>query len=349
MSKVKYLSLSSVVLLFLTIMVLGSCSKSIDNLPNKPVEWNGNCTSEYKNDYLDLLNLDSNSANLKSSCDRFYQKYNDVKCMTDIESVEVRIHTADFDLKCNRGDFKDYSDPNKKKNKNSSDTDIISDDESMTTLPKCSSQLISFFQKTEASFEVNKSIITSAKNNDIVFNKALTSYRTCNQFFHIYKYSICQGAENIKYSFLNLRPYCQFFRNKLENLNKKFATKYYPEEFVPLISLKLRLRLNDPFLSFYPSLSSAKSIIVSGKSVTANSENKTENYCAFVSKTLKSSSKAYGTEAKVNEIDKLNDSTWRISFLLNNNAIEIYCRSARQIFLQDLKEILGNKTHIFID
>lgn len=349
MSNTKYLSSFLKTLLVLTSPLLTFCSQTSNNSPTNPVEPNGVCTTEYKNEYLELLNLDYTNANLKNACDRFYQKYNDVKCMTEVEDVEVRVHTSDFDLKCSRGDFKDYTDPKKKKAQDNFENEDLSENQSDTNLPKCSNQVISYFQKTEASFAVNKNIITDTKSTDAAFNKALGNYRTCNQYFHVYKYSTCLGANESKFSFLNLKPYCQFFRNKLEALNKKYPTKYYPEELLPLIHLKLRLKLNDPFITFFSSLSTAKYIIAAGKSVPASTENKRENYCVFISKTLKTSAKIYTSEAKVTEIDKLNDNTWKIFASYGANSFEIQCRSARQIFLQDLKEILGNKTHIYND
>lgn len=347
MCKVNQLSPILMILLLATMALYTSCSKPTADVVPKPVDWNGTCSDSYREDYLDLLNLDPNSSELRSKCDQFYQQYSDVKCMAAVEGVEVRIHTADFDLKCSRGDFKNYEDPKKKKDKNNNSSDEQFADEGGNTIPKCSNQLINYFQKTEAAFEVNKSIITNTKNNDIAFTKALDSYRTCNQFFHVYKYSACRGADEDKFSYLNLKPFCSFFRNRLEALNKKYPEKYFPEEFLPLAKLKLRMKINDPYITFYPSVALAKTIIISGKNMTATKENKTSNYCIFISKSLKSSTKVSGAEGKILEIDKENDTSWRLSASINNISFEILCRSARQIFLQDLKEILGNKAHFY--
>lgn len=346
MCKVNQLSTIFILLLLAAIVLQTSCARPTADAVTKPVDWTGNCSNSYRKDYLDLLNLESNSSELQTKCDQFYQRYNNVKCMAEVESVEVRIHTADFDLKCSRGDFNNYEDPKKKKDKNNNPSDDQSIDNE-STIPKCSNQIINYFQKTEANFEVNKSIITTTKNNDIVFTKALDSYRTCNQFFHIYKYSSCRGADEDKFSYLNLKPFCAFFRNKLETLNKKYPEKYFPEEFLPLSKLKLRMKINDPYLVFYPSTSTAKTIIVAGKSLASAKENKTASYCIFVSKLLKTSSKVNGTEGKILEIDKENDTSWKLSASINNNSFDVVCRSTRQIFLQDLKEILGNKAHFY--
>lgn len=347
MCKVNQLSPILMSFLFAAIVLQTSCAKPTAEVAPKPVDWNGTCSNSYREDYLDLLNLDSNNAELRSKCDLFYQKYDDVKCMAEVESVEVRVHTADFDLKCSRGDFKNYEDPKKKKDKDKNSNNDQYDDESENYIPKCSNQIINYLQKTEAIFEVNKSIITNTKSNDIVFTKALDSYRTCNQFFHVYKYSACRGADQDKFSYLNLKPFCSFFRNKLETLNKKYPGKYFPEEFLPLTKLKLRMKINDPYISFYSTTALAKTIIVAGKSMTATKENKTANYCVFTSKSLKTSAKVSGIEVKILEIDKENDTSWNLSASINNNSFNIICRSARQIFLQDLKEILGNKAHFY--
>lgn len=335
--------------LLITFAVL-SCSKAPEEAP-KPVEWNGSCSSQFAEDYHHLLELDTNDSSLlNDECTRFYQQYQNVKCLTEVEGVEVRVHTSDFDLKCNKGDFKDYKDPHKNKDKNK-DTNEKSENESddENFLQKCSNELLSYFQRTETAFELTKNLINKSKSLDVVFNKSLSSYRICNQYFHIYKYSSCLGPDSEKLSYNNLKPYCQFFRNKLENLNKKYPEKYFPEEFIPLENLKLRFKINDPFINFFSKISLVKSLIIYGKSLPNTVENKKNPYCYFISNQYKSSERLANREIKVTEIGKENDNLWKLSAFTDNKSFILQCRSARQLYLQDLKEILGNKVHIFTD
>lgn len=330
-----------------TFLFMSSCTQATEQ-KSPPVEWNGVCSTQFQQDYIQLLNTDSNDKKLTQQCDLFYQSYPEVKCLTEIESVEVRVHTFDFDEKCNKGDFKDFKnkkdlhpdDDSKSSGKRPSETKII---------PQCNEDLLSYYAKTSTLFELNKNLISAAKKNDIVFNKALTSFRQCNQFFHVYKYSVCVDDENNQRSYYELKPYCDYFESKLLNLFQKYPDKYFPEEFISLTNLKLRFILNDPFIDFYKNLGQVKKIISLGKSINNAEENKNQNYCYFISNHFSSSEKLLNQEFLVSESTKEAKNLWRLNTSTGAKSFSLYCRSLRQLYLQDLKEILGGKVHIFID
>lgn len=327
-----------------------SCSKAAEE-NTKPVEWNGTCSHQFAEDYHRLLDLETNdTSTLNAECTRFYQQYQNIKCLTEVEGIEVRVHTSDFDLKCSKGDFKDYQEPNKGKDKNKIPNENLENQSGNEKyIQKCSNELLSYFQRTESSFELTANLINKSKNLEVIFNKSLSGYRVCNQYFHIYKYSSCLGPDSEKFSYSNLKPYCHIFRNKLESLNKKYPEKYFPEEFIHLENLKLRFKINDPFISFFSKVSLVKSLIVDGKSLSNSAENKKKNYCYFISSDYKSSERIINREIKFTEIIKESASLWRLTAFVESRSFQLRCRSPRQLYLQDLKETLGNKLHIFAD
>ena len=105
----------------------------------------------------------------------------------------------------------------------------------------------------------------------------------------------------------------------------------------------------DPFIDFYKNLSQVKKIISLGKSVDNSEENKKQNYCYFISNHFGTSEKLLNQELLISESTKEAKNLWRLNAYNGAKSFSLYCRSPRQLYLQDLKEILGGKVHIFID
>lgn len=328
-------------------LLLISCTK-VSQEASKPVEWNGSCSEQYQQDYINLLNTSVDSPQLKNTCDSFYQQYADVKCLTEIDDVEVRVHTVDFDVKCQRGDFKDYTPP---KSASPDDKPKANPTNPLNPqiIPQCSTELFDYFQRTLALFELNKNLITDTKDKTLIFNKALASYRQCNQYFHIYKYSSCTANDHKNYSYYDFQPYCLFFKTKLENLLKLNPQKYFPEEFLPLTNLRIRLKVNDPFIEIFKSKKMVKTVLLQGKSMPYSPGAKQDGYCYFISPQYSNSEKLLGKEIIFFEVFKESQTVWKFASTVENKSLSLYCRSSRQLFLQDLKEIMGNKAHIYTD
>ncbi|MCB0369176.1 MAG: hypothetical protein KDD45_06890 [Bdellovibrionales bacterium] len=344
MDKKINIAISTVLLLATSLLIAGCFNSSSSEKPND-VQWNGVCTEEFKASYLALLNAKLSDSDLMNQCSNFYNKYPNTKCLAEIDSIEVRVHSFDFDEKCKQGDFKNYN-----PNRPPADSKNKSSNEPMPSnmlTPICSKNLVSFYNKTINNFENYKNSISISKNKNDVFEKSLYGYRQCNQYFHTYNYSACiESTSNIQYSYKILRPYCLYFKNQLLTLFKKYPKQFYPEEFAPLTKLRINLYLNDPFIDFYKSFNGVNYVIEQGSLVPKSTDLNNRPYCYFISKYIPNSQELVGAELSLTNIYKASSNVWVLTSFINKKKLSLYCYANDTIYLQDLKEILGNKARL---
>ncbi|MBL7544985.1 MAG: hypothetical protein JNL11_14305 [Bdellovibrionaceae bacterium] len=321
----------------LTIFILGSCTQ-VESPKSRPVQYGGACSQEYSKEYEQLLNWPTDSDN-KAVCDDFYTRYPNVKCFSHVDGAELRIHTSDFDEACGRKP----SDKSKRTGEKTAD----SSGTSSRTQGLCSPELAQFvvdkqkdFESKLMSFEANK------YTDENSFATALNSKKICNQYFHNYKYSIC-SRNDIKYSFHDLKPYCDEFQTVLHNLRKKNPKKFSPEELKPLTGLNLKFHFQNPLLRFFSSKVKIKdTYIVEGLSLSFSGISSSQSYCFFESETLRFAGELKNEIYKV-DIATVNKNRFAFSHTSFNEQWKVVCHFPTHFYLQDLIEVLGDTVSVF--
>ena len=306
------------------------CSRVSTPEPTQ-IQYGGACSDDFSKAYEAILNWTDNP-DLQAACDDFYAKYSDVKCMSKINGVELRLHTTDFDKKCQKNRVSDKN----KADKSSEPTTIKSEGKSL-----CSRDLTAFLADKQNEFnKATQDIFSNSYSDDQLFDTALAKKKICNQYFFNYNYLECT-RDNKAFSFNTIKPYCDQFQGWLQELKLKNPKKYSPEELKPIAGVSLKFHFVDPILPFFKSSVKIKdTYLVDGKSLPFNEITSSQNYCYFESDRIR-----YAGELKnqLYKVDVTISSKSRVLFAYNsfNEQWRLVCHVAEFFYLQDLLETLG--------
>ncbi|MCK6597409.1 MAG: hypothetical protein L6Q37_03530 [Bdellovibrionaceae bacterium] len=331
--------------LFLIFLALNSCNNSTPTKIN-PVNSGGYCSREYQISYEKLLNLNDEDKALTQECSAFYQQYENIKCLTEIDSVEVRVHTSDFDLKCHQGDFKNYN--QKKTTPLSSENQASDKSNTRDNLRKdwCNEDYFNFFDTHAEKFENDIVKIKLSKNKDFIFRTSLKNYRTCTSYFDSFDYLQCSKEDTLKkikiYTYLNIKPACDFFKERIISLNKYNSSLFYPEELIPLKELNFELAIKSKAIIFFNKKTTVKQIIKAGEVLPVEQIPLTGKFCYFSNYKLPSSAKFYGLSFSPLETRKINKEVTTINLIANKITVTLNCHSPENLLFHDLKEIFGS-------
>lgn len=325
-------------LIFTTLSLgLVACTK-IDPPKDQPVQYGGSCSEEYSREYEKILNLSRTAPDLFEVCNEFYARYSGVKCFSQVDGTELRIHTSDFNNKCKRGIS----------SKKSQDADGSSDEAkpNVRKPSKCSNELIDFLVTKQTEFHAAvASIETSDVTDDYLFEKALTSKKVCNQYFFNYNYLTCE-RDGKAYSFHMLKPYCDIFQTQLHRLKNKNSKKYFPEELTPLKTLNLKFHFQDDMVPFYPKKAKIKDVfLVDGNLIEFSQISSNQNYCYFESPKIRRSGQLKSDLYPV-DVTQTNKNRVVFSHTSFNETWRLICHTRGGFYYQDLLEALGEKVTV---
>lgn len=334
--------LKSVFFLFFitTALCLNSCTQAT---PPKAgaVQSGGLCSQEYSREYEKILNLPAGTLDTQSQCDEFYVKYPGVKCFSILDGSELRVHTNDFDLKCQKN-ISTKSKPPAASSKN-----LAPVAERAENKPLCSSELIEFvITKKSEFYAAIKTIENSDTTDESSFNLALTSKKMCNQYFFNYSYTECL-RDNYAYSFHDLKTYCDEFQNILHTLKAKNPKKFSPQEMKPLTLANLKFTFKDSLLPFYSSKIKVKdAYLADGMLISFSAISSNQNYCYFESEKLRYSGELKSALYKL-DVTYPNKHRAMFTYTSFNEQWRMICHSRTQLYKQDLLEVVGDKITIF--
>jgi len=327
-------------LLFITIAFgLSSCTQATSPKTGA-VQSGGTCSEEYSREYEKILNLPTGTGNMQALCDEFYASYPGVKCFSIVDGSELRVHTNDFDLKCQKNISNNSKPPASSKNS-------PSPAERDENKPICSNELIEFvLTKKSEFFATIKTIENSNTTDESAFNLALASKKMCNQFFFNYNYTEC-SRDTYAYSFHDLKKYCDEFQNVLHALKTKNPKKFSPQEMKPLTQANLKFTFKDPLIPFYTSKVKVKdAYLVDGMLVSFSDISSSQNYCYFESEKMRYSGELKSSLYKV-DVSYPNKNRALFTYTSFNEQWRMICHSRAQLYYQDLLEIAGDKITIF--
>ncbi|OYZ13339.1 MAG: hypothetical protein B7Y39_18050 [Bdellovibrio sp. 28-41-41] len=327
-------------LLFITIAFgLSSCTQAT---PPKPsvVQSGGACSEEYSRAYEKILNLPTGTVNTQAQCDEFYASYPGIKCFSIVDGSELRVHTNDFDLKCQKNISNKSKPPTSSKN---SPSPANRDDKK----PLCSNELIEFVLTKKSEFYAAiKTIENSDTTDESAFDLALASKKICNQYFFNYNYTEC-SRDTYAYSFHDLKKYCDEFQNVLHALKNKNPKKFSPQEMRPLTLANLKFTFKDSLIPFYSSKVKVKdAYLVDGMLVSFGDISSNQNYCYLESEKLRYSGELKSTLYKV-DVTYPNRNRTVFTYTSFNEQWRMICHSRVQLNKQDLLEVAGDKITIF--
>jgi hypothetical protein len=321
---------------FLVFMLIG-CTQ-VESPKKSAVQYGGSCSAEYSRDYEKILNWPMDS-DIREACDRFYDLYSDVKCFSNVDGSELRIHTTDFDEKCQKNI------PERAKNaKRQRPGDSA---EPLRTQSLCSTELTNFIIEKQKEFRGTLESYESNSYSDAdMFSTSLSYKKTCNQYFHTYKYTECP-RDGKTYSFDDLKPYCDEFQILLHKLKVKNPKKFSPQELKPLTGLNLKFHFEDAMVPFYSAKTKVKdTYIVDGKLVAFSQITTKQNYCYFESEAVRFSGELKNEIYKV-DIAFITKTKVVFSHTSFNEQWRMICQSRNYFYHQELIEALGDTVTVY--
>ncbi len=330
-----HLKFLKLLVLIVSCLSFADCTRVTAPEPTQ-IQYGGACSDDFSKAYEALLNW-PDSSEFQTACDDFYAKYGDVKCMSKLNGVELRLHTTDFDKKCGKNRVSDKS----KADPSGEPTLIKSGTKSL-----CSRDLTTFVIDKQIEFnQASQDIFSNNYSDDRLFETALAKKKICNQYFFNYNYLECT-RDSKTLSFNTIKPFCDQFQGWLHELNLKSPAKYSPQELKPIASMGLKFHFIDPLLPFFKSSVKIKeNYFADGKMLPFNEITSSQNYCHFESDRIR-----YAGELKnqLYKVDVTISSKSRVLFAYNsfNEQWRLVCHVAEFFYLEDLLETLGEHVSI---
>lgn len=309
----------------------------VDSPKPSAVQYGGVCSADYSKDYQSILNWPADQ-DIKEACDAFYAKYPGVKCFSTVDGAELRIHTNDFDNKCQKNGAPKPKPPK---------TAVPIEAETSRTQGLCSNELTSFIMEKYKSFQSTlESVETNKIRDEDLFSSALANKKICNQYFFNYKYTECT-KNNVIYSFHLLKPYCDQFQMQLHTLRVKNPKKFSPVELKPLTGVNLKFHFEDSLLQFTSSKVKNKDLyLTEGSFSTFGNITSSQNYCYLESDQIRFAGELKNEVYKV-DIAFLTRAKVVFSYNSFNEQWKMVCHVKDHFYLQDLLETLGDKVSVF--
>ncbi len=299
------------------------------------VLYGGSCSDEYSKDYEALLNWPGNT-DVRAACDDFYAKYANVRCFSQVDGAELRIHTGDFDEKCQRG-----SSGRPKSTKQASDSGDLSD-----SSRNCIADVAKFIKTRKSEFySVLATFQNDAYIDDKKFASSLENRKICNQYFLNYKYKQC-ALDGVEYSYYDLKPYCDEFQTTLHRLKLKTPKKFSPQELKSVVGLNLKFHFEDPLVPFYRSKDKVKpTYFVEGRQVDFSNITSNQSYCYLESDRIRYAGELKNDIYKV-DITQISKNKIMFTHTSFNEKWRMICQSPEYFYFQDLVEVLGDAINV---